>query len=180
MSLYGVLPYTLLCWYVRVTTFTSFPCPLSSMSRGFAFIGSFTRILGRLVALQVNAFWSSIIAINNIMYLIGCSFVLGTVDLVYCTIFGMQNYIASFIIENFFLLHILLCYVVLLLDLVTFVDFGSPCDLCLSLFYRSYLEKKLLRIWILTTSICLDLISNKFSTNCRSIKPEKNKKKPTL
>lgn len=97
-SLYRVLLYTLLCLYARVTIFTSFPPPLGSMSRGSPLINSLTRILGRFITLQVNVSWGSITVIDNILYPIDCSFVLGIVDMVYCTTFGVQNYITSFTI----------------------------------------------------------------------------------
>jgi hypothetical protein len=53
-SLYRVLLYTLLCFYARVTIFTSFPPPLGSMSRGSPLINSLIRILGRFITLQAN------------------------------------------------------------------------------------------------------------------------------
>jgi hypothetical protein len=70
------------------------------MSKGFVLIGNFTQILGYFIALQVNASSGSITTIDNIMYPIGCSFVLVINDIVYCIIFEMQNYIASFTIDK--------------------------------------------------------------------------------
>jgi len=62
-----------------------FPYPFGSTSKGFAFINSLTWTLDRFITLPVNASQGSIIDADGILYLVGHSFILGIIGMVYCT-----------------------------------------------------------------------------------------------
>jgi hypothetical protein len=65
------------------------PHPFGSTFDGPTFNDNLSKILGHFIALLVNAFRDSIIVINDILYLVGPSFALSVIDVIYCTIYGM-------------------------------------------------------------------------------------------
>jgi hypothetical protein len=72
-----------------LTLFALSPHISSSMSKGIVVIDSFSWILGHLIALLINVSQGSIIITNNIMYLASHSSIMGILDIVYSTLFGM-------------------------------------------------------------------------------------------
>jgi hypothetical protein len=82
-----------------------FPLPFGSTSRGFTFIGNIFQTLNYFIVLLLNVSQGSIIVTNGVLYLVGHSFVLGILSMVYCTLSGVWNYIASLVNTYFPLLH---------------------------------------------------------------------------
>jgi hypothetical protein len=72
-----VLSYSFCCKLARVTLGALSPYPFGSTSKGFAFIGNLAQTLNHLIILLMNASWSSITTINNILYLISHFSILG-------------------------------------------------------------------------------------------------------
>jgi hypothetical protein len=87
------------------------PHPFGSTSKDSTFIGSFIHTLGCFIVLLMNIFLGSITIVDNILYHVGHSYVLGTIGIVYCIIFRVWNYVASFANCSIPLLHFLLHFV---------------------------------------------------------------------
>jgi hypothetical protein len=66
---------------------TLFLHPFGSTSKGTTFYNNFFPILGHLIALPINVYLCSIIFANNVLYLVGPSFVLDILDTMYCIFF---------------------------------------------------------------------------------------------
>lgn len=79
------------CKFARVTLNAISSHPSGSTFGGFALVGSLIWTLGRLIALLVNDFQGSITTINNALYLVGRSFVLYILSIVYYTLFRVWN-----------------------------------------------------------------------------------------
>lgn len=83
------------CIFTRVTLIALFPHPFGSTFGGITFNNSF-QILGSPITLPTNVSRGSIIAIDNILYYACHFFLMGILNPLYCIIFEVWNFIASF------------------------------------------------------------------------------------
>ncbi len=99
--LISVLSRSLHYKFVGVTLGALSPQPSGSIFGGFSFIGNLVQTLDCFIALPVNASQGSITIADNTLYRVGCSSVLGILGMIYHTLYGIWNYIASFVNGNY-------------------------------------------------------------------------------
>jgi len=142
-----ILSCTLHCKFARVTMFALSPHPYGSMFEGTTFINSLIQILNHLITLPINVFWSSIIIVNDVLYLVSHSSILGILDMVYYIIFGMWNYAASFNSWSSSYTTFSFSFFWITIWFICLAKFESPCDSFLSPLYHFSLEEKNRRIF---------------------------------
>ncbi len=84
---------TFRCKSTRVSLIALSPHPSGSIVGGIALNNILLWILGCFIVLPINVSQASIIVVDGIMYLISRSFILGILNIIYCTFSRMWNYI---------------------------------------------------------------------------------------
>ncbi len=82
-------------FHCKITLGALSPHSSGSIFEGFTLIGSLAWTLDCLIALPMNAFQSSINSTDNVIYRASCYFVLGIIGMIYYTLYGIWNYVAS-------------------------------------------------------------------------------------
>jgi hypothetical protein len=84
-----ILSYIFCCKFIVVTLITLSLHPFGSTSKGTTFNNNLSPILGHLIVLPINVYLCSITIPYDVLDLVGPSFVLGILDRIYCTLFGI-------------------------------------------------------------------------------------------
>ncbi len=136
---------------------TLFLHPFGSTSKGTTFNNNLSPILGHLIALPINVYLCSITTANDVLYLVGPSFVLNILDTMYYTLLEYETMLFNSTTIDSFMIHFFF-HLVKLLDLIIFVNLGSPCNSCSSPFYYSSWKQNCYKFKYLTIVSNVDSI----------------------
>ncbi len=88
-----ILSYTFCCKFVGIALITLSFDPFGSTSKGITLNNHLFPILGHFIALPINVYLCFITIVDNVLYLVGPSFVLGIFDTMYCTLSRVWNHV---------------------------------------------------------------------------------------
>ncbi len=101
-----ILSCTFCCRFVGVTLITLFLHPFGSTSKGTTLNNNLSPILGHLIALPINVYLCSITTANDVLYLVGPSFVLNILDTMYYTLLEYETMLFNSTTIDSFMIHI--------------------------------------------------------------------------
>ncbi len=88
-----ILSYTFCYKFVGVTLITLSLDPFGSTPKGITLNNNLSPILGHFIASPINLYLCFITIVDNVLYLVGPSFVLGIFDTMYCTLSRVWNHV---------------------------------------------------------------------------------------